>query len=98
MSEQKFPVYKDKPLVRSGDVLYYGDMSESYVVRMQVKSTKKVGDLNVADKVTIQLMSTDENLSARRRIVKSTDKQGIYFALDTAEFWLRKALTSSQKQ
>ena len=57
MSEQKkqsFPTYKGKPLVRSGDTLYYGSMRDKYVIKMNIKSKKKVGDLEVADKVTIQ--------------------------------------------
>ena len=44
-------MYKNKPLVRSGDTIYYGDMTDKYVVCMQVESSKKVGDLDVADKV-----------------------------------------------
>ena len=62
LSEQKkqsFPTYKGKPLVRSGDTLYYGSMRDKYVIKMNIKSKKKVGDLEVADKVTIQLMYTD---------------------------------------
>ena len=43
MAENKtrFPSYKGKPLVRSGDLLYYGDMRDNYVVRIQIKSKKK---------------------------------------------------------
>ena len=35
MSEQKkqsFPTYKGKPLVRSGDTIYYGSMKDKYVI------------------------------------------------------------------
>ena len=28
-----FPSYKGRPLVRSGDTLYYGSMTEKYVVK-----------------------------------------------------------------
>ena len=46
MSEKKdeaqFPMYKGKPLVRSGDVLYYGSMKDKYVCRLEIKSKKKV--------------------------------------------------------
>ena len=37
-----FPSYKGRPLVRSGDTLYYGSMTEKYVVKLDVKS-KKMG-------------------------------------------------------
>ena len=45
MSEQKkpsFPTYKGKPLVRCGDTIYYGSMKDKYVIKMDVKSKKKV--------------------------------------------------------
>lgn len=95
MSEQRFPMYKDKPLVRSGDILFYGDMTDKYVVRMQVKSKKTVDGLEVADKVAVQLMSTDPDISPRKKIVKTSEKSGLYLALDIAEVWLKRALANN---
>ena len=95
MSEQKFPMYKDKPLVRSGDVLFYGDMSDKYVVRLQIKSKKTVDDMEVADKVAVQLMSTDPDISPRKQVVKTSEKSGLYLALDIAEVWLKRALAGN---
>lgn len=89
---QQFPSYKGKPLVRSGDVLYYGSMKDKYVCRLEVKSKKKVKDLEVADKVSIQLMLTDPTVRARKQIVKTSEKPGLYLALDIAEAWLKRAL------
>lgn len=91
---QEFPTYKGKPLVRSGDTLYYGSMADKYVVKLDIKSKKKVGDLDVADKVTVQLMYTDPEIRTRKAIVKSSEKEGLYLALDIAEAWLNKALAS----
>lgn len=93
---QKFPMFKDKPLVRSGNVLYYGDMADKFVIRMEIESTKKVGDLDVADKVTVQLMSTDQELSKRKRLIKSSKKDGLFAAIDIGEVWLKKALASNE--
>lgn len=39
--EPKFPMYKGKPLVRCGNVLYYGSMKDKYVCRLEIKSTKR---------------------------------------------------------
>lgn len=96
MAEQKFSMYKDKPLVRSGDVLYYGDMSDKFVVRMQIKSKKKVDDMDVADKVTVQLMTTDPDVSPRRQVIKTSEKDGLYLALDIGEVWLKRALANAK--
>ena len=53
--------YKGKPLVRKDNELYYGRMTDPYVLRMQILSTKPVGGMEVADKVHIVLLSTDED-------------------------------------
>ena len=83
-------IYKNKPLVRSGNTLYYGDVSDKYVVCMQIESTKKVADLDVADKVSIQLILTDPDVSRRKRIAKSAKKDGLFAAVDIAEAWLKR--------
>lgn len=97
MSEQKkekagFPTYKGKPLVRCGDTIYYGSMADKYVIKIDIKTKKKVGDLDVADKVTVQLMYTDPEIRAKKQIIKTSEKNGLYLALDIAEVWLTRAL------
>ncbi len=91
-SKPQFPTYKGKPLVRCGDVIYYGSMQDKYVVKLEIKSKKKVKDLDVADRVTIQLMYTDQNIRSRKQIVKSSEKTGLYLAMDIADAWLTRAL------
>ena len=88
----KFPTYKGKPLVRCGDVIYYGSMKDKYVVRLEIKSKKQLLDMELADKVTIQLMYTDPNIRNRKQIVKSSEKTGLYLAMDIADAWLQRAL------
>ncbi|HEX3037747.1 MAG TPA: hypothetical protein VHO94_01980 [Oscillospiraceae bacterium] len=88
----QFPTYKGKPLVRCGDVIYYGSMKDKYVVRLEIKSKKRVSDMDVADKVGIQLMLTDPEIRARKQIVKSSEKNGLYLAMDIADAWLERAL------
>lgn len=90
--EAPFPTYKGKPLVRCGDVIYYGSMKDKYVVKLEIKSKKKVQDLEVADRVTIQLMYTDASVRSRKQIVKSSEKNGLYLAMDIADAWLTRAL------
>ena len=90
--ESPFPTYKGKPLVRCGDVIYYGSMKDKYVVKLEIKSKNKVQDLEVADRVTIQLMYTDANIRSRKQIVKSSEKNGLYLAMDIADAWLTRAL------
>ena len=46
----------------------------------------------MADRVTIQLMYTDSSIRSRKQIVKSSEKNGLYLAMDIAEAWLTRAL------
>ena len=94
--KKEFMTYKGKPLVRCGNELYYGSMDEPYVIHLVVKSTKDVNGLKIADKVAIQLMATDPDLSPRKQIVKFSEKAGLFLAMDIAEAWLRKALKTAQ--
>lgn len=91
----QFPTYKGKPLVRCGDVLYYGSMTDRYVVRLEIKSKKKVKDIDVADRVSIQLMLTDQTVRDRKQIVRTSEKNGLYLAMDLADVWLTRALTEN---
>lgn len=94
MADKEFFTYKGRPLVRCGDELYYGSMAERFVIRMQVKTKKTVGDLEVADKVTVQLMCTDPDLSPRKQLIKSSEKTGLFLAIDIADIWLERALSN----
>ncbi len=91
---EKFLTYKGKPLVRNGNTLYYGFPNDKYVIMMQILSSKPVGDIDVASKVSVQLLNTDPNVSPRERIVKSSEKKGLYAAMDIAEIWLSRALAN----
>lgn len=96
MAEKKeFLTYKGKPMVRQGNTIYYGDMADDFVIMMQIMATKEIGDkekVDAASKVTVQLLSTDPNASARERIIKTSEKKGLYSAMDIAEIWLTRAL------
>ncbi len=87
-------VYRGHPLRRKGNIIYYGSMSDKYIVMMQVQTTKKVDDLDVAEKVSVQLQLTDNELKSRDKIVKKTEKDGLYSAIDVAGVWLQRALAS----
>lgn len=91
---QEFFTYKGRPLVRCKDEIYYGNMEEPYVIRMQIKSKKEVNGLELPDKVTVQLMATDPSLSPRKQLVKSSEKKGLFLAMDIADIWLERALAN----
>lgn len=88
-----FPTYRGKPLVRCGDTIYFGSMADKYVIKIDIKSKKKVDDMDVADKCVVQLMYTDPEIRTRKQIVKTSEKQGLYLSLDIADAWLTRALS-----
>jgi hypothetical protein len=87
-------VYKGHPLQRKENIIYYGSFADPYVIMMQILETKKVGDLDVASKVSVQLQLTDSSVRSRDRIVKKTEKDGLYAAIDVAAVWLERALAA----
>ena len=66
--------YKGHPLQRKDNFIYYGSFADKYVIMMQILDTKKVKDLDVATKVSVQLQLTDASVKSRDRIVKKTEK------------------------
>ena len=85
-------IYKGHPLRRVDNLIYYGTMAEKYIIMMQVLSTKKVQDMDVADKVSIQLQLTEPDLKSRDRVIKKSEKDSLYAAMDIATVWLDRAL------
>ena len=87
-------VYKNHPLRRIGNMIYYGSMAEPYIILMQIKETKKEKDLDVATKVSVELQRTAADLKSRDRVVKKTEKDSLYAAIDVASVWLERALST----
>ncbi|MBR3960704.1 MAG: hypothetical protein IKK13_00650 [Clostridia bacterium] len=87
-----FLTYKGKPLVRCGNEIYYGDMSEKYVVKFEILTTKKEGDLVLADKIKVLLLNSDTNLPDKDRIIKTSEKIGLFEAMDIGAIWLEREL------
>ena len=85
-------IYKGHPLRRVDNLIYYGTMAEKYIIMMQILSTKKEQDLEVATKVSIQLQLTEPDLKSRDRVVKKSEKDSLYAAMDIATVWLDRAL------
>ena len=92
MAEEKVLTYKGHPLMRLGNIIYYGSMADTHIVMLQVLESKKVGELDVATKVSVQLQLTDPAAKSRDRIVKKSEKDGLYTALDFGCVWLERAL------
>ena len=69
-------------------------MAEKYIIMFQILDSKKCQDMDVANKVSVQLQLTDPDLKSRDRVVKKTEKDSLYAAMDVASVWLERALAS----
>ena len=96
-TKEKTLDYKGHPLRRKDDLIYYGSMADKYIIMMQVLDSKPVKDLQVSSRVSVQLQLTDPDLKSKDRVVKKSEKDGLYVALDVASVWLERALGSVKK-
>ena len=90
--EKTVLTYKGRPLMRKDNLVYYGSMADSHIVMLQVLETKKVNDTDIATRVSVQLQLTAPTARSRDRIVKKSEKDGFYTALDVGCVWLERAL------
>ena len=95
MAKSKELTYKGHPLRRKDNLIYFGSMAEKYIVMLQILESKKVNDLDVATRVSVQLQLTDPDLRSRDRVVKKAEKDGLYPAMDVATVWLERALAET---
>ena len=94
MATENIPLsYKGHPLRRKDNLIYYGTMAEKYIIMLQILSTQNVDGLEMANKVSVQLQLTDPDLKSRDRVVKKSEKDSLYAAMDVAAEWLDRALS-----
>ena len=84
MAEEKFLAYKGRPLVRKDNTIYYGSMADEYVCTLQIVSYKEHTGEQEPDKIQMQLLKTDPTLPILERLVKNSEKNGLYNAIETA--------------
>ena len=93
MSEQtEGLIYKGHPLMRKDNMVYYGSMADKYIVILQILDSKDFQDLSLATKVSVQLQLTDQTVRSKDRIIRKSEKDGFYTALDVGCVWLERAL------
>ena len=89
--EGKYLEYLDKPLVREGNTICYGDMSEPCILVLEIMSQKEVGGKKVPKDIFIQVIdSKDPN-----KIIKQGDKKGLHDAFSLGLTWLDLELKKS---
>ena len=86
--EGKYLMYKDRPLVREGDTICYGDMAEKYILIMEIFSYKEENGIKVPDTILVQVVESED----QNKIVRQGEKKGLYDAFGYGLIWLEQAL------
>ena len=95
-NEIKYTYFREKPLVRSGNQIVYGEMKDPYILQILILSEKKAetGEGGAADDVPdqmiVQILSTDRSKPESERMVKQFFKSGLTDALDIGVSWLER--------
>ena len=92
--KQEALLYKGHPLMRKDNIIYYGSMGDPYIIMMQILDTTNVKDLTIATRVAVQLQQTATDVRPKDKIVKKTEKDGLWNAVDIASIWLNRALAT----
>ena len=61
---------------------------------LQILGESPFKDTMLPNKVSVQIWSTDDELRPRDRIIKKTEKNNLYDALNIASIWLERQLSS----
>ncbi len=95
MAKKDLPLeYKGHPLRRKDNMIYYGSMADKYIILLTLREGEMVDDLELPTKVSIQLQLTDPDLKSRDRVVKRSEKDSLYAAMDIGAIWLERALAN----
>lgn len=79
----EFIEYKNRPVVRKDDEIYYGDLSKYYVKMMVMTEKPAKNGETVPDIIPVQLFAPGAALPERQFNCK-----GLYDAFETATAWL----------
>lgn len=86
--ENTFLTYKGKPLVRSGNVIFYGNLTDKNVVMMQILDESPDGDIRKATRISVELQNNDPEAKPNERVIQKTEKRSMTDAMEIATIWL----------
>jgi hypothetical protein len=86
---REYIVYKNKPLVRSGDIIYYGLPTEKYMILYKISGETSLKDgFTLCSDVAVQLQKNGDT----PKLIKQAKRDTLYRAIDIGTFWLEDAL------
>lgn len=86
-----FLTYKGRPLVRSGNVVFYGNLTDKYVVMMQILEEVADGDGARSTRISVELQDNDPEAKPNERVIQKTEKHTMAEAMEISTIWLDRA-------
>ena len=81
----EFLEYKGRPLVRQGDDIYYGDMSDNYYIYMMIMDETETSNGTVPTKILVQLLDSNTKSPKEQKMLT-----GFKDAFEFADAWLER--------
>lgn len=88
-AENQMLTYNNKPLLRCGNEIRYGNPEDKYIVVFRLEDREPLEDLEISKRVIIELKTNEGN---RSQLIRQAERDGLYKALDLGMFWLEQAL------
>lgn len=92
ITERESLIYRGKPLIRDGNVLYFGDFNDNFIARFTILESEKVNDLDMAKKITIELLEKNGDDISKAKLTKKAERTSMWAALDIGIYWLEDIL------
>ena len=87
----KFLTYKDKPVIRQGNTIYYGDLSKRLILVLEIVETEEKNGIPVTKKVKFHIQDNTGELGKGTNY-RSGERDNLYKAFDIGAWWLQDAL------
>ena len=84
-NSNEFLEYKGRPLVRQGDDIYYGDMSDKYYIYMMIMNETETEHGTMPTQIMVQLLDSNTKSPKEQKILS-----GLKDAFDFADAWLER--------
>lgn len=83
--------YKDKPVIRKGNEIYYGNLEDKYILALKILETKQEYGMEIASKIKMELQDNTGELG-KGKVYRQSERSDLYHAFDIGGFWLEDAL------
>lgn len=85
--------YKDKPVIRQGNTIYYGDLAKRLILVLEIVESEEKNGVTIAKKVKFHIQDNTGELGKGENY-RSGERENLYKAFDIGAWWLQDALDS----